>query len=131
VARFKSLVRAFIVYLCTLAAGYDISSGGRDSYMPLLLEEMDITEIPAEIGGEMQNAPWCGPFDEKYGSSEAQINAKAAEMQEADRRKTDFVTPTGVNDVTEGLKDVSIAVPAAVATPVTENSEKTDLEELS
>jgi hypothetical protein len=89
--------------------------GGKDSYLPALLEVMDITEIPAELGGELQDAPWCGPFLDKYGSSEAQINAKVAEMEA---------------QLNGGIEDVVMKgqPSSAVDSPTTDSS---SLEELS
>lgn len=42
-------------------------------YMDTLLEYIDIDQIPVDMGGEAQNVPWGGPFDESTGASDNQV----------------------------------------------------------
>lgn len=64
------------------------------NHLPRLLEVIDVTEIPEELGGQMKNTPWEGPFVELYGCAECQIAAKVAESEanEASLEKEDSST---------------------------------------
>jgi hypothetical protein len=43
------------------------------NYLPQLLDYVDKDNIPEEMGGDLRNVPWCGPWGEESGCSEEQI----------------------------------------------------------
>ena len=49
-------------------------------FLPALLECIDISEIPVELGGEMVDTPFTGTFIDRYGCSDIQVAEKVALM---------------------------------------------------
>lgn len=56
-------------------------------FLPTLLECIDISEIPVELGGQMVDTPFTGTFIDRYGCSDEQVAEKVASMTIRDDSK--------------------------------------------